>query len=560
MLAGLLSGGGGNTQTANTNSTTKYQENFDPGYFAASHNALNNAEILRDRPWQGYDVSNFGDMFNDDQSAAWEAMRGMDSSWRPSFDSATGAMEQYNGVNPITAGQASYDRAFSGPSALQAADPWTQKAGQSWNDVSSSYLNPYINDTVNSANALSTKNFLENVLPGLSASYVASGGGLGSKGYGQDMNWALTNFNDSTGRTTQAALADAYNKSAGIFQNDANRFGQLSSTVGGQATSDIGAYTGLGTAQGNNAATGINAGNSRANTFATLGTQGLNNDLMSTNAQLQAGNQQQGIEDWKNKFKYDQNQQEIQWPYQTNSWAADTINKYQWPKGYTSNTQGTTTQTGSASSSSSPFSTILGGLSAVGSLAMPGASGTSVFGNIFGSGGGGQVGGYTLGGANASGSGWGAAKRGGHFSTIARRKPKAFARGGYCGLDAPSTPSFNYNPGYFKWMDPAAFKRGGAVGYDEGGQVGGMLGKILGSLVGGFFGGPMGAGLGGMGGDALGSLLPFAAGGHAPVVKAARRQDRRSAAAARAKQMAPQGGLRRQLAIPNPSSGFFSGA
>lgn len=493
FLGGLFSGSGGNTTSSNTNSTTTYKPNFDPAYLQQLYQGTENAGWLRDQAFTPYDVSNFGDMSNETQQAAWDKMGGFDAGWKPSFDRANEAMAQYDGVNPISAGKPSFDRAFNGPSALQAADPWTQKAGQSWADVSSSYLNPYIHDTVDSANALTTKNYMENILPGLTASYVAAGGGLGSRDYGKDVNWSLTNLNDSIGRTSQAALSDAYNKSAGIFQNDANRFGQLSSTVGGQATSDIGAYTGLGTAQGNNAATGITAGNSRAGTFANLGTQNLSNDLMSTNAQLQAGNQQQEIENWKNNFEYDQFNKGIQWPYMTNSWAADTINKYQYPHGYTSNTQGTTTNTGSSSSSNSPFSSILGGLATIGSLAMPGAGGASVFGNIFGS----------MGGAAAAGSGM-TFKRGGQ---VAPRRGH-FARGGYLGMDSASLPPFSYNPGYFKWMDPAA----------------------------------------------------FSAGGHAPAVKATRRQDRRRMDASRLRDATPQGGLRRPLALPAPPSGFFAGA
>lgn len=559
MIGSLFSGSGGGGQWQNNSSVSTTSTMPYTPYMNAADAALGNINTLRDAPFQKYDVSNFGPMFNATQQRAWDNTGTMQGQWDPMFAKAQAALDQNAGVNPVTAGQASFDRAYNAPTALQAADPWTQKAGKSWTDVSSQYLNPYINDTVNSANALSSKNFLENVMPGLSASYVAAGGGLGSKGYGQDMDWALRNFSDSTSRTTQEALAKAYNSAAGIFQNDANRFGSLSGTVGNQANADRSAFTNLGTAQGQNAATGINSGVAQSNAYGNIGTQDLKNNLMATNALLQSGNQQQEIENWKNKFEYDQTQAGIQWPYQTNSWAADTINKYNWPTSTTTNSNSNSTRGGSQSSSNSPFSSILGGLATVGSLAMPGASGSSVFGNIFGSAGGGQVGGYTLAGNNASGSGWGA-KRGGHFNTVRRRKPAAFARGGYLGMDTPSTPPFNYNPGYFKWMEPTAFKSGGAVGYDEGGQVGGILGKILGSVVGGYFGGPMGIGAGGTAGGMLGSLLPFAAGGHAPVVKATRLRDERTMAASRARKAEPQGGLRRPLALPNPSSGFFSGA
>lgn len=545
FLSGLFSGSGstGSTVNQNTNKTTKYKQDFYQPYLDSATSQLERTEDLVNIPFQKYDVSNFGDMSNSTQQAAWDALAELPGSWDDAFAAAGDTLNTGYGV-----GSAAFDRAAASPTALSAADPWTQKAGQSWTDVSSDYLNPYIKDTVTAANELTSKNFTDNVLPALGASYVASGGGLGSKDYGLDTDWALTNYNDSVNRTSYKALADAYDKSAGIFKDDATRWGSLSNTVGAQATNDTAAATDLGS---KSTASGV----LQAGAQSGLATQDLTNSLKAEDATLKAGDQQQAIEDWKNKYDYDQFQAEVQWPYQTNSWAADTNNKYEYPKGYTSTETGntSTTTTGTSGSSGSPVGTALGTLSAVGSL-IPGG-----WGKLLSMPGGAveQEGGYTL--ANMG------AKRGGSIRGFSRGGNVGhFSRGGYLGLDAPSRPPFVPNPGYFKWMDSTAFKRGGSARprhrFDEGGQVGGFLGKLLGSLAGGYFGGPIGAGLGGMGGEALGGLLPFASGGHAPVVRSVRQGDQRALAASRARQAAPQGGISRPLALPNTPSGFFRGA
>lgn len=566
FIGGLFGGGGGGgNQWQNTSSVTTMSPTFYGPYMSVADSALVDANRLRQQAYTPYDVSKFGDMSNATQRQAWQQTAGLQGSWSPSFDNAKAALDSISGVNPVTAGADSFARAGAMPTALEAAQPFANAAGRSWGDVSSSYLNPYISDVVTQGNTFASKNFTDNILPKLANSYVASGGGLGSKDYGKDFNWALTNFNDSVNRSTQAALADAYNKSANIWQNDASRFAGLAGTMGSAATSGMNALTNLGTSQGQNASAGVASGLSKAGAWGSLGTADLTNNLTATSALLQSGNQQQEIENWKKNFDYQQFKEAQQWPYQTNSWAADTINKYQWPHSYTTNSNTMMQGGGGGGGGASPLGQILGGLASVGSLAIPGASGSSALGNIFGGWFGKSAGGAMSGGAINPYTGFTMPpfKRGGevpargYFRGGAARavhkheremhpgKPLTkLARGGYLGLNAPSYPPFISNPGYFKLMGEHAFADGGKVGDDIGG--------ILGMLAGSFFGGPIGSTFGAMGGRALGDLLPFAAGGHAPVVNTMRARNRRDLSALRRRQPT---GERRALA----TAGYFGG-
>lgn len=516
FLGGLL---GGSSPTTQQNSTYSNEQWTTPYFYTPyqdfADQTLINAGKLRDAPYESYDVSKFGPMYNATQQQAWDQTKGLQGSWNPLFNQAEGALNS-GGYNFTQGAADAFARAGQQPTALQAADPWTQKAGQGWTDVSSQYLNPYINDVVKNSQALSTKNFLENVMPGLTNQFVSSGGGLGGSQYDNSMNWALTNFNDSTNRTSQEALANAYNAAAGIFGSDASRWANLSGTVGNQASAGANALTNLGSAQST-------AGGNQAAGLANLGTQGLQNNLNATNALLQTGNQQQEIENWKNNFNYDQWNQAKQWPYQTNSWGADVVNKFQWPHAQKTNSSGqsqsTSTQMGGGNS---VLGSILGGLASIGSLAIPGAGGMSAIGNIFG-GMGGMGSASSLFGGSGSTFADGGKVKGGYFSSISPGARSAvhkherhmhpgqpltkLADGGYLRLDAPSMPRFVHNPGYFKWMDSTA----------------------------------------------------FATGGHAVVVKNTRDNNDRLVAASRARKEQAPGGTRRPLALPG-NSGFFNRA
>jgi hypothetical protein len=202
----FLSGAGGTNSTSN--SFSYFTPKFYTPYQDQSDRALTAAQELGGAPFQPYDVSKMFAPFSADQTTAFGNVANLAaSSYQPYFASGLSSLDQYTGVNPITSAAPYFNLAQNTPSGQTAASPYFATAAQTWPGASSSYLNPYINNTVSAANQLQTQNFLQNVMPGLNSQFVASGGGLGSPQYDRAGNWALTNFNQNLGNTDQSVLA-----------------------------------------------------------------------------------------------------------------------------------------------------------------------------------------------------------------------------------------------------------------------------------------------------------------------------------------------------------------
>lgn len=380
----MLSGGGGNF------SSSMYGSNSISGpvpgspYEVFQNEQLNRIAGLSAADYKPYDVSKMFAGFTPDQQNAFQGVRNAQGSWQPYFNTATNLLNSSNtaAFDPVSAGMPAFNQASGTPTALSTANPYLQFAGQTAPQILDQYMNPYIQGSVNEANKLASSNFLENVLPGISKQFVASGGGLGGKNYGRDMNWALTNFNDSVNRNTQNALASGFFNSMQGAQTDLARQGALAGTAGNLALGDLSGRTALGTAMGQNAALGSQNSINRANAYTGLGTGYLNNNLTANNALLQSGTMQQNQNQRPLTAEYEQFKEAQQWPYQTAGWAANTANQYTWPM--RQNTQGWQTQQSQSSQSGSPLGSILGGLASVGSMLIPGAGGVSAIGNLAG--------------------------------------------------------------------------------------------------------------------------------------------------------------------------------
>lgn len=423
----LLSGGGGNF------SSSMYGSNSISGpvpgspYEVFQNQQLNKIADLSDRAYTPYDVSKMFAGFTPDQWKGISGVRGAAAdSYQPYFGMANEALRKNfgAGTDPVAAASGAFSQASGTPTALDTANPYLKFSSQTAPQILDQYMNPYLQGSINEANKLASSNFLENVLPGITKQFVASGGGLGGKNYGRDMNWALTNFNDSRNRATQDALSSGFFNSMGAAQTDLARSGALAGTAGNLALGDLTGRTALGTAQGQNAALGANTNLATANAFQNLGTGYLSNALTANNALLGVGGMQQQQNQLPLTAAYEQFREAQQWPYQTTGWAANTANQFTWPM--RQNTQGWQTTQSQSSQSGSPLGSILGTLASVGSLAIPGASGTSAIGNIMGG-----IGKWFGGGSlpNLPGPGTGVTyARGGHVTR----------RGGYLNLNEPT--------------------------------------------------------------------------------------------------------------------------
>lgn len=461
-MASLLGGSG--SQTTNS----MYGSNSISGPVPGSpYEVFQNDQLtqhiapLANAPFQWYDTNNMFAGFNGAQNNAFQGFQNLQNNYETNFNQGASALSQNSGAgyDPVQAGQAAFAQASGTPTGLGTANPYLQQSGQSAASIVDQYMNPYVDKAVNAANRLSTQNFLQNALPGITDQFVSSGGGLGGKNYGRDMNWALTNFNTALNDSTQGALAAGYNSSLAAAQNDLARYGQLGATAGNLALGDLSGRTNLGTAMGNNAALGAQTNVNNANAWGNLGTAQTNAALGVNNALLAAGNQQQAQEQLPLTANYEQFKEAQQWPYQTAGWAANTANQYNWPQ--RQNTQGWQQSTQSGGQEGSILGSVLGGLSAVGSLAIPGAGGASAIGNLmggigkwFGPSGGGtapHTGGYLR------SMGEGRLGLSPHSADDKPRKMRTFADGGYLGLNA-ATPA--YKAMRNGWGEPDLISRG----------------------------------------------------------------------------------------------------
>lgn len=551
-MASLLGGSGG--QSSYTQSGSNSISGPVPGspYEVFQNNQLANIDALSQRPYQPYDVSKMFAGFNPAQTDAFSLVNDANYRWQPYMNSANSALTAGS-----TGAQNAFGAAAGSPSATQSASPYMQTAAQMTPSILDQYMSPYIDKSVNAANALASKNFLQNVMPGVTNQFVASGGGLGGKNYGRDMNWALTNFNDSANRNTQNALASGFFNSAQLAQGDLSRQAGLASTAGQLASADMQNRTNLGTAQAN-AATNLGGA------FANLGTNYLNNQLTGANALLQTGNQQQQQAQLPLTAAYEQFKEGQQWPYQTAGWAANTANQYSWPM--RQNTQGWQSTQGSSSQEGSILGSVLGGLSTIGSLAIPGAGGASAIGNLMG--GVGKMFGSAGGGTAPKSGGYIGRGRDGYFSlddgNSTRRLAGRYNHGGsvtrYSNMPGMQVPGeartihpfntfgeplsrgfFNYSPRIERApkTEPAF-----ANTYKKGGKVTPVEAVHKHERV--------------MHGAKKSELTKFAAGGVVPVIKVALDNTKRSnAATKRRKQLQKQMARRGTPVDLEPRSGYF---
>lgn len=645
LIKGLTSGSGGSATAQNINSNTTTDSSshgtvatsFDPTFQNATTGLINDAVGNAGGAYQ-----NYGGMivapFNGTQQDAFWGVKNNPNMSSPYFGAGMNAYSQAGQFNPLNAaqpfldkgsgflsqGQGFLDKANGLPGGLQAAQPYASMASGSFTgDNVARYMDPYLNTALESNNRVANQNLTNNLLPALNSQFIGSGGGAraGNNAYSHSMNGVLNNWENNLFNSNGLMTNAAYTTAGQNFQSDQNRYAGLAGTMGGLANSTLSTYGNLaGSAFGGansafgGAGTAANAASAAQNNLTSLGSAytnagntvsnvGLSNDA----ALLGIGNQLQASQQKAADYGTSQFEAQRQWPFQTSKYLADILQSTRVPTTVTSDntahsnssTVGTSGGSGSSSSTPSPLGAGLGLLSGLKGLgALDGLSGifnrpqngTDPSGNP------------TL----PDGTPIVDAKRGGHFSG-GRMNTPAFARGGFIGMDAASSPSFVSNPGYWSAQPlrtvyrpdggvAAYYQRGGRVGYfDAGGPVPArghfngdpdLQALVLQALqnpsgfgrpqapvaavaqpeIGGSANGDPGGSVsspgdnGGISGTGetyrRGGRFRFAAGGAAPVIKATRAATDKFTAAARAKANKPAPGLTRPLALP-AASGYF---
>jgi hypothetical protein len=454
LFGGKGGGGGGGRST-----TSYYTPQFYQPYEDYENNVLGKVNYLTNQAMNGMPQYTGEQVapINATQNQAFGQVQNLQGSYQPYYNNANAQLGNVAGMNAPNAAASYFASAYGTPSALTSASPYATTAAGGFNNAGTvnSYMSPYINSAVNASNKLQTTNFLNNVMPGLNSQFIGSGGGLlgSNNAYKNAVNTALTNFNQNLAASTNNMLNQGYGLASQNFQSDAARNAQLAGTMGNLALGQQQGYGNLGTSVGNLNLGQQGASTNLANAYGTLGTGQLNAGLLASNALLQTGNQQQQNKQAQDTASYNNYLQNLQWPYQVLGWGANTVNSFQWPNGYT--------QSSNTTSPDNTLGNILGGALSIGSLAVPGAGGSSFFGNLFSG----------LGGASGGGAGLsnlaGQIGLGGQAGVNAASLPflmGAFKRGGFFANDDASMPPRDYAANTF---DRRGFFSGGIDGASE---------------------------------------------------------------------------------------------
>lgn len=382
FLGGLFGGTGGKStsyQTSNTN------VNYDPTYTNLLHKVLNRTSDVMDTPYKAYEGDRVTD-FNADQNAAFQGVRDAQGNWRPYTDQAGGSLDRAKGMDPNASAQPWLDRASNTSTATAAANPYMTSASETLPEGLNPYMSDYTDAVVNRIADLGARNLTEKILPGVND--VFTGAQFGRDRHAEFTNRAIRDANESIMGQQAQALESGYKTAGDLFNADKNRAAGLAGQAGQLASTDLTNAAGLASTSagitGAAKAGDIALGQAQAGLGQTVqGSEARDNTALATSGGMQ---QQQGQreEDWK----YQQFQDEKNYPMQMLDWAKSMGQGWQLPSSTNSTSFGQTTQ---QAPTGSPFGQVLGGLTSLLGAA-GGIPGLGSLGSIFGSGGGQQYG------------------------------------------------------------------------------------------------------------------------------------------------------------------------
>lgn len=384
FLGGLFGGSGGTSSTSSQSQTNTSVT--DPNYNSLMDYVLSQGlNLAQNTPFKPYVGPNgetnpiVGLTPNQQQGITGAAANV--GNYQPFFNAAQGQLGNVSGAYNPTAGQSYVANAGTLPTGTAAASPFLSAGTQTFPSQMAAYMSPYTQSVVQGIQDASNRNFEQNTLRSIND--VFSGGDAASFGREQHGN-AVGNAVFAKTQADNAAVANAlesgYNTAGSLFNADQARQLQAGQTAGGLANQDISTQAGLGQTAAGIQGTNTSAGLGIAQGQTGLGAATQQGGINDINALEQTGAVGQNTAQNQSNFNYNQFQQQQQYPWQVLQAAQGLGQGWQLP------TQ-STTQSSSTSSvqqpQGSPFGQILGGALGLGSLATPGAGGTSALGNIF---------------------------------------------------------------------------------------------------------------------------------------------------------------------------------
>jgi hypothetical protein len=327
---------------------------------------ISRANAIAAEPYQSYGGPRVAGFTNDTQNA-FNQTRLASQAYTGPLSQALGLTQQASQSNPfataspyITSAAGMTQQAANAPGALSAASPYMQQASGTFtgNNVNQ-YMDPYVQNVVNRASDVATRNFNENLMPGIQDKFTRAGQ-YGSSGMLKDATRAARDTTENIQSQANAALSQAYQNAGQLYGQDASRQGTLAQLAGSlssqdqaaklQAAGQLGTLgSTLGTLQGQTGALQLQAGQQ----YGALGQSAQQLGLQGAAALDTIGQEQQGLNQRNLDTAYQDFQNQTQYPRQTIDWMSSVIRGIP----YSSSTQ--TSQTGPANAyQPSPLSQI----------------------------------------------------------------------------------------------------------------------------------------------------------------------------------------------------------
>lgn len=301
----------GSAYTATTRETTQPQ-----WYQNYAQQLIANQNALMQQPYQVYQGPRTA-AFNQTQQQGFDQTTNAAQSFQPGLNAATGYLSGAMGgpgaydvsKGALTGAATATNNAMSMPGALDAAQPWMQRAGATSVADINSYMNPYTEQVVNRIGELGARNLSENLMPAITSKYINAGQlGFGSRSGGgtpsgmmTDTARAVRDVNADILAQQSSALQQGYTQAANLAQGDLSRYQGIGSTMGnlgqGQqqiALSGAGQLADIAAQRGQLANTQQQTGLDAAGRQADLAGLQQKYGLEGANAMLNIGNQQQG--------------------------------------------------------------------------------------------------------------------------------------------------------------------------------------------------------------------------------------------------------------------------
>lgn len=164
------------------------------------------------------------------------------ASWNPTLQQGANltnnaATAYIPGLNAAMQGTT---QAMGGPGALDVAQPYFNRAGQTSVSNLGTYMNPYTEQVVNRIADLGQRNLRESIMPAIESKYISAGqiglGGNAPSGMMTDTARAVRDVSSDVLAQQSAALQSGFNTATGLANTDLARQAQLGQAAGSLAS------------------------------------------------------------------------------------------------------------------------------------------------------------------------------------------------------------------------------------------------------------------------------------------------------------------------------------